>query len=345
MRKIIYLPLENLEQRYSKMMNQIIYPKVNFIIYPDDFPELPIKKGQFLDINRTCNFKALQLAKLSKFFEDGFIRDGDIFLIADIFFPGIEMIRYMADLQNISISIYGFNYAGRADRTDFVRKLGGWSDSSELGYHRICDGIFVGSDFHKSQVVDYFNLPEHMVYSTGYIWDSFYCESIHSKSIQLPWDKREELVIWPHRVCNEKGINDLIEISTNNPKWNFIITSSGHNDIPIKLPDNVTFINKLSKKQYYNILSNCKYYLSTGYQETFGYTVQEAMYYGCEILVPNRACYPEMVPERCLYNHNSEVINKFGSGDKIITEEFYLNKFQNNVEQIFKIINENFSRR
>ena len=41
-------------------------------------------------------------------------------------------------------------------------------------------------------------------------------------------------------------------------------------------------------------MRRAKWYLSTAYQETFGYTIQEAIYFGCEILVPNRGLFEEV---------------------------------------------------
>ena len=116
--KIIYVPLENLPQRYTQMMNESIYPKVDIVLYPDVKIDTKIKRGQFLDIVNTCKFKAAQLQMIADLFNQGKVNDNDAFFIGDIFFPGIEMIKYMAELQGINVRVYGINYAGRADKND-----------------------------------------------------------------------------------------------------------------------------------------------------------------------------------------------------------------------------------
>ena len=64
-KKIIYIPLEELPQRYTQMMNQAIYSKVDMSLYPKIEIDTEIKRGQFLDIVNTCKFKAAQLQMIA----------------------------------------------------------------------------------------------------------------------------------------------------------------------------------------------------------------------------------------------------------------------------------------
>lgn len=308
--KIIYVPLENLPQRYTEMMNNAINPLVDVVLYPNLEIDSQIKRGQFLDIVNTCKFKAAQLQMIADMFNDGTVADGDAFLIGDIFFPGIEMIKYMAELQGMNVKVFGINYAGRADSTDFVQQLGNWADYSEAGYHKICDGIFVGSEHHARNVCDYFQIPESKVHVTGYVWDLKYMESFKKRIGSV---KKEDFVIWPHRWCEEKGINELKFFASRTDK-RVIITSSGpRKDLGWILPPNVEYRCNLTKLEYFTLMAKAKWYLSTAYQETFGFTIQEAIFFGCHILVPNRACCPEMVPAKCVYSSVEEIERLFNS--------------------------------
>lgn len=340
MPKIIYIPLENLEQRYTKMMNELLAPLCHVSLYPKEFNERTIKNGQFLDITGTCIFKSKQLTMIAEMFDNGKVNEGDVFLVADIFFPGIEMISYMAELLGIKVYIYGFNYAGRADKTDFVQKLGRWADFSEAGYHDICDGIFVGSQFHRQQVIDHFggDIGER-TRVVGYIWSRDYAMNLF-KDEKGKEQTKHDRIIWPHRMSSEKGIDELLEFAKSTT-MEIIITSSGKTECPIKdLPKNVTYIGGITKKMYYSYLATSKYYLSTAHQETFGYTLQEAMLFGCEILVPNRACYPEMVPAANLYNDIKEIEPKFKQGGLIVTDTKSLQQYDDNREMIMSQIYE-----
>ena len=332
--KIIYIPLEELPQRYTGMMNQAIYPKVDISLYPKVEIDKEIKRGQFLDIVNTCKFKAAQLQMIADLFNEGKVNNGDTFLIGDIFFPGIEMIKYMAELQEIDVKVYGINYAGRADSTDFVQKLGHWSDASELGYHQICDGIFVGSDDHKYNVCEYFGLNTATVHTTGLIWDLCYMQEFHE---EIGYVEKEDFVIWPHRWCNEKGIDELIQYANRTNK-KIIVTSSGPaKDCGTNLPRNIEFKFNLTKKEYFTLMAKARWYLSTCYQETFGYTIQEAIFFNCNILVPNRACCPEMVPSVNVYDKVEDIDFLFDSVDLTVPFEWTA-KWDNNAQTMIDII-------
>ena len=333
--KIIYLPIEDLPARYTQMMNQSIYPKVDMILYPNVKIDSQIKRGQFLDIVNTCKFKAAQLQMIADLFNEGKINDNDAFLVGDIFFPGIEMIKYMAELQNINVRVYGINYAGRADQHDFVQKLGGWSDVSEQGYHLICDGIFVGSEDHNDNVVEYFGLNPAIVHTTGLVWDLNYMVEFHE---QIGHVEKEDFVIWPHRWCKEKGIDELLEFAKSTTK-KIIITSSGpKKDLGVKLPKNIEYRYNLTKLEYFELMAKARWYLSTAYQETFGYTIQEAIFFGCNILVPFRACCPEMVPLNCVYHSVDHIDAKFDNEDLVVPFEWTA-MWHDNAQKMIDIIN------
>ncbi|MDP6698769.1 MAG: glycosyltransferase [Candidatus Latescibacteria bacterium] len=299
---LIYLPLERLEQRYTTMMYDALVPYCDLVLYPD-YAIGTIETGQFLDVNKTCAFKARQLVMVADLFAHGDILDGDVFLVADLFYPGIEMIRYMADLQGIEVYIAGFSYAGRADPTDFVQRLGDWSDYSEAGYLTAADLIFVGSQAHRCQTHVYFRKHFNLdlwsrLQVTGYIWDMEWVRDVWRPGTR----DKEDFVVWPHRLCHEKGADLLVAYAEHTDK-HIVVTSCGTaHPGEWGLPGNVELRFGLTKAQYYETLDRARWYLSTARQETFGYTLQEAIVYGCQVLVPNVACYPEMVPKINVYN-------------------------------------------
>jgi glycosyltransferase involved in cell wall biosynthesis len=327
--KIIYLPLEELDQRYTKMMNNAIggyLTEKDIVVYPK-FKKEKIKRGEFLDIVGTNIFKSRQLEMVCKLFDQDKIKNGDRFLVADIFYPGLEMIPYMANLLGIKIHIFGYNHAGRSDPNDFVQKLGKWSDNAESTWHQICDGIFIGSHDHKRLMHDYFpEIAEEKIIVTGCVWDIDYVLSLVGWKQDDLFDnlnkvKKEEFVIWPHRPAPEKGFNNLLTYAKQNPNRKIIMTTGG-NKRKLNLPKNIKYLTGVSKKELYKLMIRAKYYLSTSYQETFGYTLQEAMLFGCIIAVPNRACYPEMVPSSHLYDSISQIESRFNETRPIVHGAF-----------------------
>lgn len=330
---IHFIPLENLEERYTSLMNEIVSKGDNIKMYYPEWKTQKINKGEFLDIEKTIEFKAKQLIMISQAFQSGDIKNGDWIFFADLFFQGMESVKYMAELQGIKIKVASFNHAGRSDKTDFVRLLGNWADQSEKAYHDVSDIIFVGSEFHKDRISEYFIVDRDKIKVTGCVWDSKLAYKVYpNKRV------KEDFVIFPHRLSQEKGVDDFIEIAKKMPKKAFLITSSSNKDLTIKLPKNVQYVNNLTKEEYYKYLSKAKYYLSTAYQETFGYTLREALMYDCRVVVPNDLCYPEMLPKLCLYDRGDiDTIKKYLNDNYIIERKYitlYDKSFSNMLNEL-----------
>jgi glycosyltransferase involved in cell wall biosynthesis len=165
---------------------------------------------------------------------------------------------------------------------------------------------------------------------TGYVWNRDYVNSIYPAGK----DEKGNFVIFPHRLTSEKGINELIEYANSTTK-KIIVTSSG-NKVDIELPSNVEYRWGLSKYEYYRIMSKARWYLSCAYQETFGYTMQEAIHYGCIIAAPNRACCPEMLPAANIYSSIKEIDQIFDGNALVDTS--WTEKWNHNYKKIYEDI-------
>src|SRR5512141_910596 len=321
-----YLALENIENRYTIMMNDTLREHVDVVIYPDGFDRIEIKTGEFLDVNRTIAFKAAQVAALAGLFDQHLIHCGDRLLVGDLFMPGLEAVKYMAELQQLDVKVIGFNYAGRADESDFVQRLGKWSDSAERGWHQLADRVCVGSQFHADRVRRHFSLPRNQVVTTGLIWNiDWYAQRVDWRT-SVP---KEDFCLWPHRPCREKGLADFLAAAFAVPSLKFIITSCGPARTLPPLPHNVEYRPNLTKAEYLQLVQRARWFLSTAYQETFGYTLQEAILYGCGVLVPDRACYPEMTSVKALY-WQGELVERLKARDFVHLEQDWTTRWHNN---------------
>lgn len=294
MGRIVYLPFENLPQRYTQMWNEAIIKNLSggdIVVSVENKPQV-ITTGEFLDVYSTSEYKHKQLGAVCELFKNGKIKDGDTFFVPDIFYSGIETIKYIAELVRLKVKIVAFNHAGRADESDFVQRLSGWADTQEKAWHYLCDLVLVGSRYHAERVRRKFGVNSVV---TGAVWDSEWMIE-HTKGLG---QVKKPFVIYPHRPCQEKRFDFFLEIAKKNPKLRFIITSCGPNRLQgVELPKNVIYRYNLTKREYFDIFSQTDCYLSTAYQETFGYTVQEAIFFGCKIACPDWACYREFVNEK-----------------------------------------------
>lgn len=306
MGKLIYVPLEVIPSRYSEMVLEMMKEVSDIILLPDVSVEPP-KPGKFLNFAGSCQFKAHQLAQITQLFLDSRIEDGDAFLFADLWFPGLEMVRYIADSENLKIKIGAINHAGRADSTDFINSFGPWADHIEHALHHCCDYVFVGSEFHRKQVLDYLGdnpTFTKRVIATGQPFSESYMHQSRGKGLEVvslgEWLSQEQTsVVWPHRIADEKNPRDLFQLAHAAPDVQFEILSGislAGDSIISKMKElpNIRVADGLTKKEYYQKLSDAKAWLSTAKQETFGYSLHEALAFGLPIIAPHRACYPEI---------------------------------------------------
>lgn len=302
MGKLIYVPLEVIPSRYTGIALEAMKKVADIIVSPD-LSVAPPKAGQFLNFAGSCQFKAHQLVQIAQLFLDSKVQDGDAFLFADLWFPGLEMVRYIADSVGVEIKIGAINHAGRADPTDFINSFGSWADHVEHALHRCCDYIFVGSEFHRAQVLEY--LADNAYFSKKVVvtgqpihWEYVF-EMLALAGEELGDPPRNGPIVWPHRPSEEKGIADFRQLATAAPHINFAVLSgvalsnNYYANSVAGLP-NVKILDNLPKHHYYWHLLNAKGWLSTAQQETFGYSLHEAMMLGIPIIAPHRACYPEI---------------------------------------------------
>lgn len=289
------LPIEPLEERYSADWLRWLKAWLktanvdNFIIDPKRERYDKIQHGQFLDAIGTNQYKAKQLETLTQIFADGYVKDGDIIWVHDLWFPGIEMVAYMRNALNLKIRIYGMLHAGTYDPYDFITQCGmrAWGRHLEKAWLTMADGVFVATQFHE-------NL----------LWqDGNDISNVHKVPFPMYWDKpepdmskKEDLIVFPHRLAPEKGISlwsDFKKLAQAKG-WQCMATKEVCQN----------------KQEYYDILRRAKYAVSFAKQETWGIAMQEAILCGCVPVMPNQLSYEEMYMPDFLYDYKIEPVRK-----------------------------------
>lgn len=289
---IHFLPIEPLEERYSKQMLRWVTDALRDMIfdYQVYLPESSgrIKIGQFLDCNETINFKAQQIAMVAEAFRMGNVSSGDVFLLGDLWFPGFEGILYIAELNKLKVKIAGWHYAGMFDEHDYLTKnLGTWARQWEVNMLQTVDAICVGSLFHKEMIAS--NVPgaKEKIFPFGLAW---------VPEAERYWSSvTDKIVVFPHRVADEKNPAAFFEaycqLHERFPEWRWIVSTNAQSEIV--LPNGIELLRHESKEAYYQFLSRCAIFYSSAFQETFGYALHEAMSLGLHVVAPARCCYPE----------------------------------------------------
>ena len=288
MSKIIYLPLEHIESRYTVHMDRDILTYLDesgeeyIRIYPDIPSPQTMKAGSFLDAEFTIRFKAAQIAEVARLYREDIIDSGDIVWSSDLWHPGLpESIAYMNYFAKKDVKLRGLIHAGSWTDTDFVRDMERWAKNFEDTLFDIADEIYCGSDFIKNDIVKKRIIHPDKLIPTGFPLDTENLDKV--KKVE-----KENIVIFSGRNVDEKQ------------PWLFT-------QMRDKLRDNnIRFINTLehnySKEEYYNLLAKSKIVVSFALQENFGYSIAEAVYLGCTPILPNRLVYPEFYSEKYLYD-------------------------------------------
>lgn len=320
---IVLLPIEPLEERYSKQWldwtleyfnssgryGHLSHKDLTYdVLLPESYES--IKNGQFLDCIQTNAFKAKQLQMaidwISKQDERVLRSPQTVFLLHDGWFPGIEMLAYIRSAMGYNFRIAACLHAGTWDTHDFIFRSGMsvWARGIETSWMAIYDHIFVATEFHKTlmQRSGVFANPLAAPISvTGFPIFSPVGEPtprLTQLGVKSPSSyaevktERKDLVVFPHRTAPEKRtalFEILAERAAKVPELRhlkFVQTKVECNsDDP-----------KIAKAQYYDLLQSARYAVSFATQETWGIAMQESVMCGCMPIVPDRLSYQEMYP-------------------------------------------------
>lgn len=292
--KVWLVQLEELDERYTAQWARWFPQELENLHIPYEIIKgekltSKIESGNVLDTHGTNYYKASQLEQICKLFKDKKIKNGDNFLLYDGWFPGVEMIKYMANMDNINIKVYSIFHAGTYDCYDFTHKVGmdEWAKNlEEHWFNEFYDGIFLATQFHKDLICqNRFIKNQRKLHVTGL---PLYPSEFPKFEIE-----KENLVVFPHRIDDEKQPNlfrdAMKQIQKDYPEWSYIITTEQN----------------LSKEEYYKILAKSKIVVSCALQETWGIGTLEACHYGCIPIVPNRLSYVEIYPwSYLIYDEN-----------------------------------------
>jgi glycosyltransferase involved in cell wall biosynthesis len=286
---IYVVPIEPLEERYSSQWREWFYrfftTKNVSHTFIDGIPlTSTIERGAFLDVCGTNYYKASQLMQICKLVHEGSIKEDDIFLFMDLWFPGLEMLAYMKYALDLKFRITGMLHAGTYDENDFLTKhnMGIWGKPLEESWFTFVNAIFVATKYHKRLLEDARQCFSNSIYVTGFpIYPDFVSRNF----------KKENIIIFPHRLDREKRPDKFDKLKyalqCKYPNWQFIKSKE---------------VCK-TKHEYYNLLERAKVAISFAEQETWGIAMQEALFCGCIPIVPDRLSYEEMYP-KCFRYYN-----------------------------------------
>lgn len=323
---IIYVPIEPLTERYTEQWYRnfpIEFENAGYTVQVIDGKPLikdDIKTGTFLDINSTTHYKWSQLQQLSLLFYIKEIPDNSIIFFGDIEFWGLEAVRLLADMNNVSVKIVGFLHAASYTKGDAFEIAAPYQKYTELGWIASCDQVYVGSAYHKQAVIDRRlkpqfaeHLADRIIVTKNPIFTDEYTISINTQ--------KQKKILLTNRFDKEKEVRSTLELFNHlkhqHPQWEFVITTSRKdfrsNDsealqIALKMHDQglITIKSGLTKQQYHEELASAYAIVTHSLEESYGYCIAEALLYGTYVFATNAASHPEFVSDEFLFTPGSK---------------------------------------
>jgi len=360
MAKLYILHLEPLEERYTKQwlkwfQEELTARQIPFEFIKGKLLTTEVQTGTVLDAEGTNYWKFTQMLEVCKLFKEKKIQNGDIFLTMDLWYPSLEAIPYMATLEKLQIKLFGFLHAGSYTSEDFASPMADWAKFFERGWSKICDGIFVGTEYHKQKFIKKRGIAglDKKIHVTGNPFKTAdILKNVSGKIV--PVANRENIVLFSHRWDYEKRPNVFVDMMNQlyqkRQDFRVIITTSrkkfGSNQQWLidklksaKFPYQVHA--GITKEQYYQLVSEAKVFVSTTIEENFGYCLLESMTLGCTPVVPNKYSHPEILEfdKRFLYNNKKEAVKMIDSFlDNPVSVSKLADKYNHSLSEMIDIM-------
>lgn len=304
---MLYLiTLEPLENRYTKQWKDWVpkyFGDAGFCYREiDGFTNLKetnfTNSYNFLDVIGTNIWKSKQIENISLLFKNGIVKSNDKFFFYDAWHYGIIALKYISVLKNIPIKIYGMWHAGSYDKSDLLATSGlrKYFMNFEKSLFFCIDKSFVATNFHKNKIMNELNISSNKIFVTGFPFD------FSNLNNYLNCNK-EDIIVFPHRISEDKQPQIAERLSK---YFNIIFTQK----------------QKLSKNDYYELLSKSKIVFSCSLHENWGIGCFESLYLMNIPLLPFRLSYKEMYKKEFFYpsywtinfnnylKYESKIINK-----------------------------------
>lgn len=249
-------------------------------------------EGAFLNFSDTNYWKSSQLIEFLTRYNNGEVKPNDQILITDFWNPVVIQLRYMSDLLNLNWKIHGLVHAGAYDPADFLGRGAGhlpWADFTEKAFFHAYDCLYFATDFHIEMFAqNRFNTDANLLVSQypGRIVRSGWPMEYLEETLQ-PYSNtvKEDIVVFPHRIAPEKQLDIFKDLAKHCPNIQFVVCQE----------------QKLSKREYHQLLARSKVVFSASLQETLGISPYEGALVGALPLVPDRLSYSEMYQDEFKY--------------------------------------------
>lgn len=328
---LVYIPIEPLAERYTEQWYNKFPPLFKergfdvTVIDGKPLVEGEIKVGAFLDINSTTHYKWSQLQEISRLFNEGKVAQGTIFFFGDVEFWGLEAVRLLATMNGIKVYMVGFLHAASYTKEDAFSVAAPYQKYTEVGWLAALDQVYVGSEYHKQQViklrlapVNALELADRIHVTKNPVFDGAYDF--------FPGVQKKRKMLLTNRFDPEKRPRQTLELferlkDQGAADWEFVVTTGrkelrgDFNDVAyaysLQRRGYITIKAGLTKTEYHRELAEAWVVVTHSIEENYGYCVAEAIHYGAHPLMRVGLSHEEFTDDpNFFFSHAEDAFHK-----------------------------------
>jgi citrate lyase gamma subunit len=207
----------------------------------------------------------MEMDQINEFYNMKINQETDFLFLSDLSFPGFFCnILHHKPIKNA----YCYCHATSLNFLDYFEPVRNSKYECEKGHSKLFKKIFIGSNYHYHKLK----------------W-----ENTHVVGLPIP----------PYQTYNEGKIYDVISVArTNDQKVDKDIEDQVEKDFGEIIRKEVH-----TWEEYYKFLSQAKILLVTSKEDTFNYSIMEAVMNKTVVLAPNRLAFPELLKREFLYDN------------------------------------------
>ena len=264
----------------------------------------------FSPINEAIKFETEQINDYMKLN----IKDDNTLFLADISFPGIFCnVLYHKPCPKM----FAFCHATSLNKYDYFTPMRKYKSKIEYQHAKLFDGIFFGSRYSVNKTK----------------WDE---RKINCHVIYLP-DSPDD-IIKPSE--NKSRSIDLVSVCRPSIQK---INKRVEKKVEKALGKKIHREHAGSWEDYSELLANSKVLIISSKEDSYNYTILDAIKCGCVPMVPDKLCFPEILPSNYRYKSADDLIfklkNMFKNNHFILPDVICrdgVNNFFNNIITIMK---------
>jgi len=231
--------------------------------------ESPIQadKGFFSPLQAAVNHELHQIEQ----FLTLELKSNDTLLLCDVSYPGLFTNILMHKHPK---KCYAICHGTSRNRYDYFEPVRSWKWPIETAQSRVFNNVFIASHYHRVKLG----------------WKNTIVQKFPDPPFApMPSDRKFHAIVSASRATIQKR------------------TVAWETKLSTDLNIQITNLKPVSWESYYGSLGHSMVLLITSKEETYGYLVVDALLNGCHVVAPRDFSYPEMLPERFLYDGYAEM--------------------------------------